>query len=47
MLVGFALGWLLITILSRTITSKFIWWPLIPGGVLAMVGWGIYCGQSK
>ena len=42
MLVGFALGWLLITILSRTITSKFIWWPLIPGGVLAMVGWGVY-----
>ena len=46
MLVGFAFGWLLITILSRTLTSNFIWWPLIPGGVLAMVGWGLYIGGN-
>jgi hypothetical protein len=42
MLVTFALGWGLITVFSRVITEQFIWWPLIPGGVLAMVGWGLY-----
>ncbi len=44
MLVGFALGWGLVTVFSRRVTQKFVWWPLIPGGVLAMVGWGLYIG---
>ena len=44
MLVTFALGWGLITLFSRLIINRFIWWPLIPGGVLAMVGWGLYIG---
>jgi hypothetical protein len=44
MLVWFALGWGLITIASRILTHKFIWWPLIPGGLLAVVGWGLYIG---
>jgi hypothetical protein len=42
MLVGFAFGWGLITIASRALTKKFVWWPLIPGGILAVVGWGLY-----
>ncbi len=42
MLVTFALGWGLITVFSRVLTEQFVWWPLIPGGVLAMVGWGLY-----
>jgi hypothetical protein len=42
MLVCYALGWILITLLSRRVTHRFIWWPLIPGGVMAMVGWGLY-----
>jgi hypothetical protein len=42
MLVGYALGWGLITVLSRRIKPGFVWWPLIPGGVMAMVGWGLY-----
>jgi hypothetical protein len=46
MLVIFALGWLLITLFSRVITDKFVWWPLIPGGILAMVGWGLYIGGN-
>ncbi|MHC1741057.1 MAG: hypothetical protein AB9897_08115 [Anaerolineaceae bacterium] len=46
MLVWFALGWLLITVFSRIIFKKFTWWPLIPGGVLAMVGWGLYIGGN-
>jgi hypothetical protein len=44
MLVVFGLGWLLITVLSRIITPGIVWWPLIPGGILAVVGWGLYIG---
>ncbi|MRR30301.1 hypothetical protein EG834_08255, partial [bacterium] len=44
MLAIFALGWALIILFSRVVTSKFIWWPLIPLGILAMVGWGLYIG---
>lgn len=46
MLVWFALGWLLITVFSRIIEKKFIWWPLIPGGILLMVGSGLYIGGN-
>ena len=46
MLVGFALGWAGITFFSRAVTSKFVWWPLIPCGVFAMVGWGLYIGGN-
>jgi hypothetical protein len=46
MLVWFSLGWFLVTIFSRIIYKKFVWWPLIPGGVLAMVGWGLYIGGN-
>lgn len=44
MLVVFSLGWGLITLGSRVASDKFIWWPLIPGGILAMTGWGLYIG---
>jgi hypothetical protein len=44
MLVWFALGWILIIVFSRVITEKFIWWPLIPGGIFAVVGWSLYLG---
>jgi hypothetical protein len=46
MLVGFALGWAGITFFSRAVTSKFVWWPLIPCGVLSTVGWGLYIGGN-
>jgi hypothetical protein len=46
MLVCFALGWALITVFSRFVTHKFIWWPLIPAGILAMTGWGLYIGGN-
>lgn len=46
MLVILALGWILITFFTRARLHKFIWWPLIPGGILAMVGWGLYIGGS-
>jgi len=44
MLVWFALGWVLITLSGRIIFHRFIWWPLIPGGILAVAGWGLYIG---
>ncbi|HWQ04496.1 MAG TPA: hypothetical protein VN452_03995 [Longilinea sp.] len=46
MLVWFSLGWGVITVLNRALFHKFIWWPLIPGGILAMVGWGLYIGGN-
>lgn len=46
MLVCFAFGWILITLFSRAITEKIVWWPLIPGGILGMVGWGLYIGGN-
>jgi len=46
MLVWIALGWGLITVLSKFVTDKFIWWPLIPGGIFAVVGWGLYIGGN-
>jgi len=46
MLVWFALGWILVTILSRLIEKRFLWWPLIPGGVLLTVGTGLYIGGA-
>jgi hypothetical protein len=30
--------------MMRVASEKFVWWPLIPGGLLAVVGWGLYIG---
>jgi hypothetical protein len=46
MLSWFAIGWGLIILFWRVIRIRFIWWPLIPGGVLAVVGWGLYISQN-
>ncbi len=46
MLVWFAFGWVLITVISRVVDKRFIWWPLIPGGILMMVGSGLYIGGN-
>lgn len=46
MLVWFALGWILITVISKIFSRKFTWWPLIPGGILTMVGAGLYIGGN-
>jgi hypothetical protein len=46
MLIWFSLGWALITVCSRVITDTFIWWPLIPGAVLAAVGTSLYIGGN-
>lgn len=39
---GLAFGWGLITACSRWMTHHYIWWPLIPGGIFAVVGLGLY-----
>lgn len=39
-----ALGWGLMTIFGRWVTRHYIWWPLIPGGIFAVVGMGLYIG---
>jgi len=44
MIAIFALGWALIILFSRVLTATFVWWPLIPAGILGMVGWGLYIG---
>jgi hypothetical protein len=46
MLVWIAFGWGLITLFSKAVIEKFVWWPLIPGGILAMVGAGLYIGGN-
>lgn len=46
MLVWFALGWALITLSGRAILEKYLWWPLIPGGIIVMVGLGLYIGGN-
>lgn len=43
-LVWLAFGFILISLFSRVLKQTFVWWPFIPGGVLAMVGWGLYLG---
>jgi len=43
-LVVFSLGWGLLILFGRMLTARFVWWPLIPGGIFAVVGWGLYIG---
>jgi len=46
MLVWFSLGWGMITVFSRVMNKRLIWWPLIPGGIFLMVGSGLYIGGN-
>lgn len=43
-LLAFALGWALITMLTAVFTPKIHWWPLIPGGIIAVVGLAVLYG---
>lgn len=44
--IGFALGWLLITVLSKLFTSETQWWALIPGAIMALIGGGLMLGGA-
>jgi hypothetical protein len=37
-LLGFSLGWALMTLLSPLTIEHVQWWPLIPGGIMAAIG---------
>lgn len=43
-MLAFAAGWALITVLTAVFTHKTHWWPLIPGGIMAIIGAGILFG---
>jgi len=43
-MLAFALGWGLITVLTAVFTDETHWWPLIPGGIMALIGGGILFG---
>lgn len=41
-MLGFAAGWFAITILTLIFFGEFQGWPLIPGGIMALIGIGIF-----
>ena len=43
-LVAFGAGWLLITLVSLAVMRRLIWWPLIPGGLFALIGSAMVIG---
>ncbi len=44
-LLCFAAGWGLITLLSPLTEGGFRWWPLIPGGIMAVIGTALMTGN--
>jgi hypothetical protein len=44
--IGFALGWFLITVLSKLFTSETQWWALIPGVIMALLGGALMLGGA-
>ena len=36
-MLSFALGWVSITVASALFTDEVQWWPLIPGGIMALI----------
>src|SRR5687768_1098889 len=42
----FAGGWASITLLSALFTERVHWWPLIPGGIMALIGSALIVGGS-
>jgi len=43
---SFALGWFLITVLSKLFTPETQWWALIPGAIMALIGGGLMLGGA-
>jgi len=37
-MLAFAGGWFLITVLTALFTDETHWWPLIPGGIMVLIG---------
>lgn len=45
-LLAFSAGWALISLLSLLSKQGFKWWPLIPGGIIGLVGLAIMRGGA-
>ncbi|MEA3335217.1 MAG: hypothetical protein U9R25_04855 [Chloroflexota bacterium] len=45
-MVAFSAGWALITLLSPLTDEGFQWWPLIPGGIIGLVGLALISGET-
>ena len=45
-LLAFSAGWGLMALLSIFTKGGFRWWPLIPGGIIALVGAGLMAGSQ-
>lgn len=43
-LLAFAAGWFSITLLSMIFTNERLWWPLIPGAIMAAIGGSVLLG---
>lgn len=40
-LVGFAAGWVFITVMTALFTRETYWWALIPAGIMGVIGVGV------
>lgn len=45
-LLAFSAGWALISLLSLVSKQGFQWWPLIPGGIIGLVGLAVMRGGA-
>jgi hypothetical protein len=44
-MLSFALGWFSIAILSKLFTDETQWWPLIPAGIMTLIGGAVLAGE--
>jgi hypothetical protein len=45
-MLSFALGWVLITVLTAVFTPETHWWALIPAGIMGLIGGSILVGGA-
>ena len=45
-LLAFAAGWTLISLLSKFTAGAFQWWPLIPAGIMGLIGGLLVTGET-
>ncbi len=43
-MLSFALGWVLITVLTAVFTEETHWWPLIPAAIMGLIGGTVLVG---
>jgi hypothetical protein len=43
-MLSFALGWLLVTVLTAVFTSETHWWALIPAAIMGLIGGTVLVG---